>query len=221
MLEAFRGEESKTYISTNTIKCLTSALNYESGIKEYRENQDHELKVSIEDMTVLESQSLYNYVALPMNENRSVEQEVMMQVAEDEYAIRTARNDLLMMRKHKKIDWKVLEDRLLKPSKITPEMITLVLNPMALTSEERARLWHWRIAHVQHEAPVRLTKSGQAKDVNVTYCLNEDCAICDKAKFRRLPFAPVLDPEVKLPPWMKTNLDEFGGQSSFEVPSFH
>ena len=144
-----------------------------------------------------------------------------MQDAEDEYAIRTARNDLLMPRKHKKIDWQVFEDRLLKPSNIPPEMVTLVLNPMALTSEERARLWHWKFAHVRHEAPVRLTKSGQAKDVNVTHFLNEGCAICDKAKFRRLPFAPVLDPEVKLPPWMKTNLDEFGGQSSFEVPSFH
>ena len=85
-------------------------------------------------MTILENQSLVNYVALPMDEDRSVEQEVMMQVAEDEYAIRTARNDLLMMRKHKKIDWQVFEDRLLKPSNIPPEMVTLVLKPMALTS---------------------------------------------------------------------------------------
>ena len=50
---------------------------------------------------------------------------------------------------------------------------------------------------MNHDAPVRLTKSGLGKDVNVTCTLNEDFPICDKTKFRSLPFTPMMDPKVQ------------------------
>ena len=79
---------------------------------------------------------------------------------------------------------KVADDPEAPPVTIEGRCSSFVVNPLMLSTEQRARLWHWRLAHPSHEVPVKLTRSGQTKGLEVTLNLNEDCPICDKAKFR-------------------------------------
>ena len=55
----------------------------------------------------------------------------------------------------------------------------------------------------------------------MTFCLNEDCVICDKAKFRQLGHPRrSLESRMSLPPYHTLYVDGFGGQSSFKVKSY-
>jgi hypothetical protein len=96
-----------------------------------------------------------------------------------------------------------------------------VLQESRLSAVERARLYHWVLGHRDPEVPVRMTKSGLADGIEVTHCLNEDCVVCVKAKFRQLSFPRnPLESRIRLPPYHTIFVDGFGGQSSFRVKSF-
>jgi len=98
----------------------------------------------------------------------------------------------------------------------------LVMNPHKLTQQQRARLWHWRLAHCADGVPLHMTKNNKAKNMGVEVSLNEDCPICDKGKFRRKMFyRPNPKDQTRLDKWMVTHVDGVGGQKSFKVKSIH
>ena len=71
-----------------------------------------------------------------------------------------------------------------------------VLNAARLSKQERAMLWHHRLAHVSPEVPIELSKKDingvpTAYGVDVTHRLNCDCVVCDKAKFKIAPIVRV------------------------------
>jgi hypothetical protein len=134
-------------------------------------------------LTLLEEQSLMRYDIDPEFTALLLEVESKVENYQDNEAIEQAWEDLMDLRPHDTINWKVMLECLYDNQRRTEKQTAFVINPLRLTVEKRARLWHWRLAHANHDAPVRLTKSGLGKDVNVTCTLNEDCPICDKAKF--------------------------------------
>ena len=96
----------------------------------------------------------------------------------------------------------------------------LVVNEAALTPEQRARLWHWRLGHPSPQVPIAMTKRDKNSGMNVTHVLNEDCVVCEKAKFRKKPhFRQALAMRNLLPPYWRTYLDMFGGQKQYGCPS--
>ena len=98
---------------------------------------------------------------------------------------------------------------------------TFVMQESRLSSEKRARLWHWILGHRNANVPVQMTRQGSAEGLDVTFCLNEDCVICDKAKFRQLGHPRrSLESRMSLPPYHTVYVDGFGGQSSFKVKSY-
>jgi hypothetical protein len=96
----------------------------------------------------------------------------------------------------------------------------LVMNMKLITAEQRARLMHWRLAHCNPEVPIQLTRKRLCDGVDVLYRLCEDCAICDKAKFRTAPF-PRIPPtlRIQIPFWV-CYADAMGGQRSMGVKSY-
>ena len=141
-------------------------------------------------LNLLEKQSVMRYEIDPEFTALLMKVENKVENYQDNEAIEQAWEDLMDLRPHDTINWKVMLECLYDNQRRTEKQTAFVINPLRLTVEKRARLWHWRLAHANHDAPVRLTKSGIGKDVNVTCTLNKDCPICDKAKFRRLPFTP-------------------------------
>ena len=111
---------------------------------------------------------------------------------EDKQAIDQAWNDLHELRHHAAIDWQLYIHAMEQPTQEQMEIqalyLTLVMNPYSLSEEERARLWHWRLAHPHPSVPVNMTKGKKATNMRGSCTLTEDCPVCDKAKFRRLPF---------------------------------
>ena len=102
------------------------------------------------------------------------------------------------------------------------KLICNVMNEAALTPEQRARLWHWRLGHPAHGVPVEMTKSGAALELGVTNCLNEDCIVCIKKGFKKGSFKrQPLMVRYKLPNYHRVYVDGFGGQKSFGVKSYH
>ena len=101
----------------------------------------------------------------------------------------------------------------------------LLVNLSKLSAVEQARLWHWRLGHVSPEIPVKLSKKDAngvplAHGINVSLCLNEDCIICNKARFRNKPYRPVPPAlRIKLPPYHTCYVDGFGGQRSMGTTS--
>ena len=78
----------------------------------------------------------------------------------------------------------------------TEQLPIFVLNVSKLSQEKQARLWHWRLGHPNYQVPVKMSKKDAngvpiVHGVGVTHCLNEDCIVCTKAKFRSRPFRPV------------------------------
>ena len=93
-----------------------------------------------------------------------------------------------------------------------------VMNEQKLTPDQRARLWHWRLGHPSHSAPYYMNKRRNIKDLGKFTCLNEDCVICDKAKFTQSSFKPDTEDmsgKAKVGPMHRVYIDGFGGQKSF------
>ena len=95
-----------------------------------------------------------------------------------------------------------------------------VLNAALLSQQERAMLWHNRLAHVGPEVPIELSKKDingvpTAYGVDVTHRLNCDCVVCDKAKFKIAPIVRVpKELRTRAPPLSVIYIDGFGGQQS-------
>ena len=92
-----------------------------------------------------------------------------------------------------------------------------------LTEKQRSRLWHWRLGHVGSNVPIRMSRTNTegvpiAKGIHVKHCINEDCIVCTKAKFRVKPFRSVpLELKSKMPSYFCITIDGFGGQHSMGV----
>ena len=98
--------------------------------------------------------------------------------------------------------------------------LCLVVNEAALTPEQRARLWHWRMGHPSPQVTVAMSKRDKNSGMNVTHVLNEDCVVCEKAKFRKKPhFRQIMSMRNQLPPYWRIYLDMFGGQKQYGCPS--
>ena len=96
-----------------------------------------------------------------------------------------------------------------------------IVNESKLKPEQRARLWHWRLAHCGFAVPFVATKQKLVEGVEVTVCLNEDCAICDQAKFRRGSFPRKgIEFKVRLQPYHTVHVDGFGFLGSMKVKSY-
>ena len=224
MMEAFT-EPSEDQQPLQALSLVTHAMDFEAGAATAGTSAEvYEEEYSStygSQLTLLEGQSLENYQIDPEFTSLLMDVETKVQEHAGRVAIQEAWEDLTAPRNHEHISWDTMFKLLYDSRHRTPKQSAFVINPLRLTPEKRARLWHWRLAHARHDAPVRLTKSGQSADIRVTCTLNEDCPICDKAKFRRLPFTPMMDPKVILPPFLKCHVDEFGGQKSFKVATFH
>ena len=95
-----------------------------------------------------------------------------------------------------------------------------LLRESQLTPEQRSRLYHWILGHCSPDAPVRLTKDKLADGIRCTHALNEDCKVCDAAKFREKPHTRrSLVDRTHLPPYHTVYVDGFGGQQNFKVRS--
>ena len=109
---------------------------------------------------------------------------------------------------------------LLHDLQLTEEHRIYVINTAALTKQQRSVLWHYRLGHPAPDVPVRLSRKDEdglpfAYGVESVHPINCDCEICDKAKFRVLPFKPVPPTEAnKYPPFFMMQVDGFGGQKS-------
>ena len=105
----------------------------------------------------------------------------------------------------------------------TEQLPIFVLNVSKLSQEKQARLWHWRLGHPNYQVPVKMSKKDAngvpiVHGVGVTHCLNEDCIVCTKAKFRSRPFRPVpILFRPKYPPYFCIYIDGFGGQNSMKT----
>ena len=88
------------------------------------------------------------------------------------------------------------------------------LNPV-----ERARLWHYRLAHPSPAIPVRMNTENLASEIQCTHHLNEDCPACDYGKLRTAAFprrsAEHTNPNLQ--PWEKVYADGYGGQKSLGI----
>ena len=224
MIEAFT-EPSEDQQPLQALSLVTHAMDFEAAAATAGTSAEvYEEEYSStygSQLTLLEGQSLENYQIDPEFTSLLMDVETRVQEHAGSVAIQEAWEDLTAPRNHEHISWDTMFKLLYDSRHRTPKQSAFVINPLRLTPEKRARLWHWRLAHARHDAPVRLTKSGQSADIRVTCTLNEDCPICDKAKFRRLPFTPMMDPKVILPPFLKCHVDEFGGLKSFKVATFH
>ena len=79
---------------------------------------------------------------------------------------------------------------------------------------------HWRLGHVAFAVPVSMTQKALVGGVDVKHLLVEDCVVCDKAKFRRLPYFRVpTDRRTDYPPFWCIYVDGCGGQRSMGVQS--
>jgi hypothetical protein len=98
---------------------------------------------------------------------------------------------------------------------------TMVLNESKLTSEQRARLWHWRLGHCNPQLTVDMSKQGLVSGLDIKHVLNEDCTECDKSKFRKGKFSRVeaIESRKFYPAYYKMYADGFGGQKSFGAES--
>jgi hypothetical protein len=97
----------------------------------------------------------------------------------------------------------------------TVEVSSLVLNEGKLSEKEKAWLWHWRWGHGDWNGPARASEDVDEADKLTTVKLNVDCAICDKARFKRGSF-PRNDPtrHAADPPFWRCYVDGRGGQES-------
>ena len=69
-------------------------------------------------------------------------------------------------------------------------------------------------------AGVAMSKRDKNSGMNVTHVLNEDCVVCEKAKFRKKPhFRQIMSMRNQLPPYWRIYLDMFGGQKQNGCPS--
>lgn len=99
--------------------------------------------------------------------------------------------------------------------------VCMVMNMRLLTAEQRARLMHWRFGHAHADVPVEMTRKKLVKGVEVLHRLVEDCAICDKAKFRQAPHPRMLpENRTEYPPYWLIYVDACGGQRSMGVKSY-
>ena len=88
-----------------------------------------------------------------------------------------------------------------------------LLRESQLTPEQRSRFYHWILGHCSTDVPVRLTKDKLADGIRCTHALNEDCKVCDAAKFREKPHTRrSLVDRTHLPPYHTVYVDGFGGQ---------
>ena len=55
-----------------------------------------------------------------------------------------------------------------------------VMNGAALTPQQKARLWHWRLGHPAADVPFTMCKKGAG--LGVTEAMLGDCAVCDKSE---------------------------------------
>ena len=95
-----------------------------------------------------------------------------------------------------------------------------LLRESQLTPEQRSRLYHWILGHCSTDIPVQLTKDKLADGIRCTHALNEDCKVCDAAKFREQPHTRrSLVDRTHLPPYHTVYVDGFGGQQKFKVRS--
>ena len=65
---------------------------------------------------------------------------------------------------------------------------SFVMNESNLSAEQRSRLWHWRLGHPSHASHYYMNKRGNVKYQGPCKCLNEDCVVCDKSKFKSASF---------------------------------
>ena len=107
-----------------------------------------------------------------------------------------------------------------KRSSIQGSSKCYILRESQLTPEQRSRLYHWILGHCSTEVPVKLTKDKLADGIRCTHALNEDCKVCDAAKFREQPHTRrSLVDRTHLPPYHTVYVDGFGGQQKFKVRS--
>ena len=85
-----------------------------------------------------------------------------------------------------------------------------------LNAAERARLWHYRLAHPSPAIPVRMCTENLASEIQCTHHLNEDCPACDYGKLRTAAFRRRTEEHTDpyLQPWEKVYADGYGGQKS-------
>ena len=179
----------------------------------------------INQNSTLDTTDLSSFVAVPIDSEVALNLDLQLQKLDRE-AIDLAWQDLQCEREHQFIDMDLYIKMTQKPSIFVHEINVLfnvlVMNPHKLPAQQRARLWHWRLAHCADGVPKRMTKDLGAKGMNVTCDLNEDCPICDKAKFRRAAFyKPNPKDSTRVDKWMITHVDGVGGQKSFKVKSIH
>ena len=99
-----------------------------------------------------------------------------------------------------------------------------VMNEAKLSKEQKARLWHWRLGHQPYELMKWLVDEGLVDEMEIKAVLNEDCATCDKARFKKGSFKRNKDDVSRRAanaPWHRVFIDGFGGQNSFGCPSYH
>jgi len=180
------------------------------------------LNLAIDGMKKGEQSALYvndtKRVVRESVQNRSVTLIDKVLLVHDEEVM----SEMKSYRENETLAWaRELDERTNKQPASQITVVTVgMLNIRRLTKEQLARLWHWRYGHSSFDMPVSLTKKRQVLHLDVNHRLCEDCAICDKAKFRVAPFPRTLQVERDYPPYFVVYADGCGGQRSMGVKSF-
>lgn len=175
--------------------------------------------------STFDTTDLSSFVSVPIDSEVALNLDLQLQKLDRE-AIDLAWQNLQSECEHQFIDMDLYIRMTQNPSVYVHEInvlfTVLVMNPHKLTAQQRARLWHWRLAYCADGVPKRMTKDLGAKGMNVTCDLNEDCPICDKAKFRRAAFyKPNPKDCTRVDKWMITHVGGVGRQKPFKVKSIH
>ena len=179
------------------------------------QNCGEETHTRIYQNSTFDTTDLSSFVSVPIDSEVALNLDLQLQKLDRE-AIDLAWQNLQSECEHQFIDMDLYIKMSQSPSVYVHEInvlfTVLVMNPHKLTAQQRARLWHWRLAHCADGVPKRMTKDLGAKGMNVTCDLNEDCPICDKAKFRRAAFyKPNPKDGTRVDKWMITHIDGVGG----------
>ena len=98
---------------------------------------------------------------------------------------------------------------------------SLLLNEAKLSDEEKAWLWHWRWGHGDWMAPIRASEGMDSADALASVKPNVDCAVCDKAHFKRGTFKRNdVHAHADEAPYWTCYVDGYGGQESMGGESY-
>jgi hypothetical protein len=94
------------------------------------------------------------------------------------------------------------------------KVLSFVMNESALTLDAKAWLWHHQLGHLSFAAAAKL-------GLGFTKVPNFECAICNKATFKRGPFhrKPTYLKNIE-PPYHRVSVDGFEGQDSYGCKSY-